>query len=85
MNLPNFNATYRRLATKLAAQLSSRKDAAIEQKRARIASERRNAALALLLDDAKFHGISPLSLLGAEHEEEQGYKSAIGEDWPEDL
>jgi hypothetical protein len=84
MNLPNFNATYRRLAAKLAAQFSSRKDAAIERIKARREAERRNATLALLIDDARWNKVPLATLLGSE-DEEVGYKSAISEDWPEDL
>lgn len=81
MNLA-ITAVYRRVAAKLANQFTQQRDAAIAQKRARIAAQRRDAAIDLLLDDAKFMGVNPLSLLGDE-DEDIGYKSAIGEDWPE--
>ena len=81
MNL-GITAVYRRVAAKLANQFTQQRDAAIAQKRARIAAQRRDAEIDLLIDDARFMGVSPLSLLGNE-DEDIGYKSAIGEDWPE--
>jgi hypothetical protein len=79
-----FTAAYRRLERTLTGQFRARKAAAIERIKARREAERRNAAINLLLDDAKFNGVNPTSLLGREHEE-AGYKSAIAEDWGEDL
>jgi hypothetical protein len=86
MNILDLGITtaYRRLQRTLTASFHSRKNAAIERVNARRAAERQNAAINLLLDDAKFHGVNPASLLGAEHEE-RGYKSAIGEDFEGDL
>lgn len=78
-----FTKTYRRLEQAVANAYHRRRAAAVERIRARSAAERRNAAINLLLDDAKFHGVNPTSLIGREHEE-PGYKSAIGEDFPDD-
>jgi hypothetical protein len=78
-----FTAAYRRVEQKIADSYRSAKNAAIARHYAKATDERRNAAINLLLDDAKFHGVNPASLLGAEHEE-SGYRSCIGEDFPDD-
>jgi hypothetical protein len=80
----SITAAYHKLQRSLTSHLHSRKAAAIERSKARTAAERQNAAINLLLDDAKFQGVSPASLLGTEREE-LGYKSCLGEDFPDDL
>ncbi len=68
-----FTRAYRKLEQKVADAYQSTKNAAIARRYAKVSAERRNAAITLLLDDAKFHGVNPASLLGAEHEE-PGYR-----------
>jgi|GEM_PF-5424128 len=78
-----FTKTYRAIERKVVNEYHRRKNAAIVRHCEKAAAERRNAAINLLLDDAKFHGIDPTSLLGPEHDD-AGYRSAIGEDFPDD-
>jgi hypothetical protein len=79
-----FTQMYRRTAQRLADSYRSAKNAAIARRYMKIRDERQNAAITLLLDDAKFHRVNPMTLLGPS-DEGSGYKSAIGEDFPEDL
>lgn len=86
MNLTDlgFAKQYRRLEQAVVDAYHRRKAAAVARIQARNAAERRNAAITLLLDDAKFHGVNPASLLSAEHDEPMPH-SFVGEDFPEDL
>jgi hypothetical protein len=52
------------------------------------ADRQRNAARTLAEDDARFHQLTPRAtaeLLRGLDDQATGYKSAIGEDWPDDL
>jgi hypothetical protein len=81
----NASAAVRRVAV---GMFSHRQRAAIERHHERQKVERLNATLDLLLDDAIFHGLSmgaTTELLQQRVDQEEGYKPAIGEDWPEDF
>jgi hypothetical protein len=70
------------------AAFNARKHEAIIRIRARGAAERANAARELLADDLAFHGLSSRAIaqiLAERAEEEEGYRSCIGEDFPGDL
>jgi len=79
-----FTKAYRRTADRLAASFRAAKNAALAARYARIKEARQNAAIDLLIDDANFHRVNPMTLLGQD-DEESGYKSAIGEDFGDDL
>jgi hypothetical protein len=79
-----FTQMYRRTAQRLADSFQAAKNAAIARRYMKIKEARQNAEITLLLDDAKFHRVNPLTLLGPS-DEGSGYKSAIGEDFEGDL
>ena len=78
-----FTQAYRRTAQRLADSFQAAKNAAIARRYMKIKEARQSAEITLLLDDAKFHRVNPLTLLGPE-DDGTGYKSAIGEDFPDD-
>lgn len=84
MSIFDVSAAYRKIESVVVNEYHRRKNAAIARHYAKADAERRNAAITLLLDDAKFHGVDPASLLGAEHEEQQMPHSYLGEDFPDD-
>ncbi len=81
-----FTQAYRRTAQRLADSFQAAKNAAIARRYMKIKEARQNAAITLLLDDAKFHRLNPMTLLGPQ-DDGSGYKSALSEDFqdePED-
>ena len=78
-----FTQMYRRTAQRLADSFQAAKNAAIARRYMKVKEDRQNAAITLLLDDARFHKVNPMTLLGPEHEDED-FKSAISEDFPDD-
>jgi hypothetical protein len=78
-----FTKTYRRTAQLLADSFQASKNAALARRYMKVKQDRQNAAITLLLDDAKFHRVNPMTLLGPEHEGSD-FKSAISEDFPND-
>jgi hypothetical protein len=79
-----FTRMYRRTAQRMSDSFQAAKNAVIARRYMKVKEARQNAAINLLLDDAKFHRVNPMTLLGPE-DEGSGYKSAIGEDFPDDL
>ena len=75
-----FTQMYRRTAQRLADSFQAAKNAAIARRYMKVKEERQNAAITLLLDDARFHKVNPMTLLGPEHEDSD-FKSAISEDF----
>jgi hypothetical protein len=78
-----FTQAYRRTAQRLADSFQAAKNAAIARRYMKIKDARQNAAVTLLLDEARFHKVNPMTLLGPEHEDSE-FKSAISEDFPDD-
>lgn len=64
-----------------------RKQAMVERARAQRTARQREADAELLLDDIRsgFAGRAALDTFVAREDRETGYKSAIGEDWPEGM
>lgn len=80
MNLDlGVTAAYRKLEGVLNNQFHRRKNATIERIKARREAQRQAAALELLADDARFHGVPLDSLLPSE--DEQFEAEVFGEDW----